>query len=111
MQDRLKRLKEAIRQEPKHSLAMLQLGKTYYNAREYDQAVNWFSRIPQDVRNANEAQFYLGMAGFYANQLDNSEAAFRFLSTRLPLTVVYNNLGVVSARRGEKHARTYFEKA
>lgn len=111
MQDRIKHFKEAIRLEPRHTLAMLQLAKTYYNAREYEQAVNWFSRIPQEDRNANEAQFYLGMAAFYANQLDKAEAAFRFLSARLPLTEVYNNLGVVAARRGEKHARTYFEKA
>jgi tetratricopeptide (TPR) repeat protein len=111
MQERIKHFKEAIRLEPKHTLAMLQLGKTYYNAREYEQAVNWFARIPQDDRSANEAQFYLGMAAFYANQLDKADAAFRFLSARIPLTEVYNNLGVVAAKRGEKHARTYFEKA
>jgi Tfp pilus assembly protein PilF/TolB-like protein len=111
VQDRIKHFKETIRLEPKHTLAMLQLGKTYYNEREYEQAVNWLSRIPLDDRNANEAQFYLGMAAFYSSQLDKSEEAFRLLSTRLPLTEVYNNLGVVAARRGEKHARLYFEKA
>lgn len=111
VQERIKRFKEAIRLEPTHTLAMLQLGKTYYNAREYEQAVSWFSRIPQDDRNANEAQFYLGMAAFFSNQLDKAEAAFRFLSARIPLTEVYNNLGVVSSGRGDKHARTYFERA
>jgi tetratricopeptide (TPR) repeat protein len=111
VQERIKHFKEAIRLEPKHTLAMLQLGKTYYNAREYEQAVNWLSKVPLDDRNANEAQFYLGMAAFYSAQLDKAENAFHFLSTRLPLTEVYNNLGVVAARRGEKHARGYFEKA
>jgi len=110
-QERIKRFKEAIRLEPRHTLAMLQLGKTYFQGREYEQALNWFSKIPQDDRNANEAQFYLGLAAFYAGQLEKSEAAFRFLSARLPLTEVYNNLGVVAARRGDKHARTYFEKS
>ena len=110
-QERIKRFKEAIRLEPRHTLAMLQLGKTYYNGREYEQAINWFSRIPTEDRNANEAQFYLGLAAFYAGQLDKAEAALRFLSGRLPLTEVYNNLGVVSGRRGEKQARTYFEKS
>lgn len=110
-QERIKRFKEAIRLEPKHTLAMLQLGKTYFKSREYDQAVSWLARIPTSDRNANEAQFYLGLAAFYANQLDKAEAAFRFLSTRIPLTEVYNNLGVVSAKRGEKTARTYFEKS
>jgi tetratricopeptide (TPR) repeat protein len=110
-QERIKRFKEAIRLEPKHTLAMLQLGKTYYGGREYEPAVNWFSKIPAEDRSANEAQFYLGLAAIYSGQLDRAEAAFRFLAARLPLTEVYNNLGVVAARRGEKHARTYFEKS
>lgn len=110
-QERIKRFKEAIRLEPHHTLAMLQLGKTYYSARDYEQAVNWLSKIPLDDRSANEAQFYLGLAAFYSGQLDKAEAAFRLLSARLPLTEVYNNLGVVCARRGEKSARTYFEKS
>ena len=110
-QERIKRFKEAIRLEPRHTLAMLQLGKTYYNGREYEQAMNWFSKIPPEDRNANEAQFYLGLAAYLSGQMDKAEAAFRFLSGRLPLTEVYNNLGVVAARRGEKQARSYFEKS
>ena len=110
-QERIKRFKEAIRLEPKHTLAMLQLGKTYFKTHDYDQAVSWLGRIPLSDRNANEAQFFLGLAAFYANQMDKAEAAFRFLSTRIPLTEVYNNLGVVAARRGDKNARSYFEKS
>ncbi len=90
---------------------MLHLGRTYYQAREYEQAVSWLSRIPLNDRNANEAQFYLGMAAFYSGQMDKAEAAFHFLSTRLPLSEIFNNLAVVSARRGEKQARGYFEKS
>lgn len=111
-QERIKHFKETIRLDPQHTLAMLQLGKTYFKNREYDQAVNWLSRIPTADRNANEAQFYLGLAAFYAGQLDKADAAFRFLSARLPLTEVYNNLGVVAAKRGDqKNARSYFEKS
>lgn len=110
-QERIQHFKEAIRLEPKHTLAMLQLGKTYYNTREYEQAVNWLAKIPLDDRNADEAQFYLGMAAFYSNQMDKAEAAFHLLSTRLPLSEIFNNLGVTSSRKGEKQARSYFEKS
>lgn len=109
-QQKIKYFKEAIRVEPGHALAMLQLAKTYYQIRDYQSAVAWFSRIPQNDRSYNEAQFYLGLAAYYAGQMDKSEAAFRSLALRLPLTEIYNNLGVVSARRGEKHARGYFER-
>ncbi len=110
-QERVKHFKEAIRLEPNHTMAMLQLARTYYNAREYEPAVVWFSRVPLTDRKANEAQFFLGLAAYYAGQFDKAETAFRFLEARLPLTEVENNLGVVASRRGEKNARSYFEKS
>jgi len=110
-QEKIKYFKEALRLEPNHTLAMLQLAKTYYNARDYEPAITWFSKIPEADRNGNEAQFYLGMAAYYSGQFDKAETAFKFLSSHLPLTEIYNNLGVVASRRGEKHARSYFEKS
>ena len=44
-----------------------------------------------------EANFLLGMSEFYRGNFDKAYAAFNYLSTRLPLTEVYNNLGVVEA--------------
>ena len=109
--EKLKYFKEAIRLEPNHTLAMLQLARTYYNSREYEQAINWFSKIPNTDRNANEVQFFLGMAAYFSGHYDKAEAAFNFLAARLPLTEIYNNLGVVASRRGDKRARGYFEKS
>lgn len=109
-QEKIKRFQETLRLEPRHTLAMLQLGKTCFSARSYEPAVMWLSKIPGTDANSNEAQFFLGLAAFYAGQMDKAENAFRSLSTKLPLTEVFNNLGVVAARRGEKRARGYFER-
>jgi Tfp pilus assembly protein PilF/TolB-like protein len=109
-QDKIKYFKEAVRLEPTHALAMLQLGKSYYKARDYESAASWLARVPRSDANANEAQFYLGLATFYAGHMDKAESAFQTLASRLPLTEILNNLGVVAARRGEKSARNYFEK-
>jgi Tfp pilus assembly protein PilF/TolB-like protein len=109
-QEKIKYFKEAVRLEPAHALATLQLGKSYYKARDYDSAASWLSHIPKTDANANEAQFYLGLATFYGGHMDKAEIAFRALAGRLPLPEVLNNLGVVAARRGEKSARGYFEK-
>jgi len=109
--EKIKHFQEAVRLEPGNSLAILQLGKAYYDDRDYVSAINWLSRIPPGDANANEAEFYLGLAAFYGNQMDKAAAAFRTLSLRLPLTEVYNNLGVVSARLGDRRARGYFEKS
>jgi tetratricopeptide (TPR) repeat protein len=109
-QEKIKYFKEAVRLDPTHAVAMLQLGKSYYKARDYESAASWLARVPKADANANEAQFYLGLATFYAGHMDKAETAFQTLAARLPLTEVLNNLGVVAARRGEKNARGYFEK-
>jgi Flp pilus assembly protein TadD/TolB-like protein len=109
-QEKIKYFKEAARLDPTNALAMLQLGKSYYKVRDYESAASWLARIPKTDGNANEAQFYLGLATFYAGHMDKAENLFQILASRLPLTEVINNLGVVAARRGEKTARGYFEK-
>jgi tetratricopeptide (TPR) repeat protein len=104
--------REAIRLNPSYSLAELQLGKLYYNNHEYEQAASWLGKIPKDDRASGEATFLLGMSEYYRGSLDRAYTAFSYLSTRLPLTEVYNNLGVVDARRGRRTAAIeYFSKA
>ena len=109
--EKIKRFQETLRLEPNHVLATLQLGKAYYSARNYDQAINWLAKVPKGAAESNEAQFYLGLAAFYSNQMDKADAAFRGLAVRLPLTEILNNAGVVAARRGDKSARKYFERS
>ena len=109
--EKIKRFLEAVRLDPNQTLAMLQLGKTYYATKDYISAIGWLSRIPPSDPNINEAQFYLGLSAFYGGQPDKAQAAFSSLSERLPLTEIFNNLGVVSARRGDRRAREYFERA
>jgi len=110
-QEKIKHFKEVVQLDPNHTLAMLQLGKSYYKARDYESAASWLARVPKGDANSNEAQFYLGLATFYGGHMDKSESAFQALAARLPLTEVLNNLGVVAARRGQRGARAYFEKA
>ena len=111
-QQKLRHLRDAVKLNPNYTLAMLQLGKTYYGAHEYESAAAWFSRIPKDDPAAGEANFLLGMSEFYRGSFEKSFTAFNYLATRLPLTEVYNNLGVVEARRGRRSAAIeYFSKA
>lgn len=110
-QEKIKRFQETVRLEPTHTLALLQLGKAYFATRNYEQAITWLGKIPAIGSNGNEAQFYLGLAAFYSNQMEKAQTAFQSLSSRLPLTEIFNNLGVTAARRGEKRARSYFEQS
>lgn len=102
--DKVKHFKEAIRLNPTYYDAMLRLGRAYYDAHDYDSAANWLARIPRSEPIAPEANFYLGLASYYAGNYERAEDAFRFVSGKVPLLEVYNDLAVVSARRGKKAA-------
>jgi Tfp pilus assembly protein PilF/TolB-like protein len=108
---KIKHFREAIRLNPDYTLAILQLGRTYFEGRDYEQAASWFARIPHSDPAAREASFYLGLAAFYLGDFAKAEEAFSFVATRLPLTEVYNNLGVVAGRRGKRTEIDYLQKA
>ncbi len=110
-QEKLRYFRAALRVFPSYSAALLELGKTYFAGRDYKEAAAWLARVPKADPLAGEANFYLGLALFYAGDFERSESAFSFVASRLPLTEVYNNLGVANARRGMKNAVEYFRRA
>ncbi|HVP43919.1 MAG TPA: tetratricopeptide repeat protein [Terriglobales bacterium] len=109
--ERARQLLAAIRLKPDYYEAILELGKTYFEQREFEQAARWLAKIPKSDASAKEANFFLGLSDYYLGQYEAAEGAFAFVASRLPLTEVYNNLGVVASRRGQKDAVGYFERA
>jgi Flp pilus assembly protein TadD/TolB-like protein len=109
--EKIANLREAVRISPDYTMAIMQLGRTYFDAHDYGNAASWFSKVPRTDNAAREASFYAGLSYYYAAQYDRAENAFSFLAEQFPLTEVYNNLGVVEARRGRKSAQQYFQKA
>lgn len=110
-EEQIRRFSEAVRLNPDYPEALLQLGKAYYRRRQYEQAMTWLGRVPQDVAEAREANFYLGLAAYYQGSYERAESAFGFVAARLPLAEIYNNQGVVASRRGKKNSAEYFQKA
>jgi tetratricopeptide (TPR) repeat protein len=109
--DRVSHLREAVRLNPAFSEAWLELGKSYYSERQYEPAVAAFAQIPPADPEARQANFYLGLSAYYLGDFSKAETAFNFVAARLPLSEIFNNLGVVSSRRGKKNAAEYFQKA
>jgi tetratricopeptide (TPR) repeat protein len=109
--DKIQHFREATRLNPSFPEAWLELGKANYAQRQYEQANSAFENIPESSKVAREAHFYLGLSSYASGDFDKSEHAFEFVATRLPLAEVYNNLGVVAARRGQKKATDDFERA
>lgn len=110
-QDKVRRFQEAARLAPQYGKALLELGRTYYSEHQYDQAISTLERIPRTDPLARQASFLLGLAAYFRGDLAPAKAAFEFVASQLPLTEVYNNLGVLAARQGDTHALTFFQKA
>lgn len=102
--------KEAVRLHPAYAEAWLELGKTHITQRAYESAISALSQVPPSSPLAREANFYLGLAAYSHGDFSRAESAFAFVAARLPLAEIYNNLGVVAARRGRNNSE-YFEKA
>jgi len=128
--------REAVRLNPDYAQAWLELGKTYYAQRAYEPAIAALEQVQQSSSLSNsttsrstispsmmshltsgavarEANFYLGLAAYAHGDFAKSESAFEYVAARLPLAEVYNNLGVVAARRGRspKQVADDFERA
>jgi tetratricopeptide (TPR) repeat protein len=110
-EEKIQHYREAGRLNPDYAQAWLELGKTYYTQRDYEPAISALSQIKPTSAVAREANFYLGLATYAHGDFAKSESAFEFVAARLPLAEVYNNLGVVAARRNQKKAADYFARA
>ena len=114
-EEKVRDYREAVRLNPAYAQAWLELGKAYCEQRAYEPAIIALSEVQpaSSVSGlvAREANFYLGLAAYDHGDFAKSENAFEFVAARLPLAEVYNNLGVVAARRNQKKAVDYFGKA
>lgn len=108
--DRIRRLKQAVEQNPAYSPAWLALGQAYFDDQQFEAAANAFGRLPKTDPNALQAEFYRGLAFFYTGSYPKAEEAFAFVATDLPLPEVVNNEGVVASRRG-RDSSPYFQRA
>jgi tetratricopeptide (TPR) repeat protein len=74
--------------------AIFELGRVYYEANEYAEAIEQLSKVEEKDPRYDEAQFYLAVAQDAVGQTAKALPAHKVLATRLPLYEVYNNIGV-----------------
>jgi len=109
--DKIRCFQEAIRLDPEYNKARLDLGRTYYSERQYDPAISTLEKIQRSDPLARQANFVLGLAAYFRGNYGRAKSAFEFVASQLPLTEVYNNLGVLAARQNDSRALGYFQKA
>jgi Flp pilus assembly protein TadD/TolB-like protein len=119
---RLRFLREAALLEPDWDRPPFELGQIYFERRDCETALPWFSRVPPIRPDGPEASFDAGVCHLQRNDAARADAAFSGLiersrsddgKDRLPeFPEVRNNLGVARLRLGKwSEAATEFERA
>jgi len=84
--------------------AALEIGHLFLKQRKLPEAIDYFSRIPQESQLYPEAAFYTGLIHWQQQNYEQALAVLRPLAEDLKLTSVYNTIGAIAvqASRAEK---------
>lgn len=109
--EKIQHLREAVRLNPTYYEAWLRLGRAYYNEHQYDDAIAALAKVSPNDPASRESDFFLGLSAYEVADFSRAREAFNRVAVQLPLPEVYNNLGVVTARLGDrKQALSYLRQ-
>jgi tetratricopeptide (TPR) repeat protein len=92
---------QAARLDEHYSQPCFQLGKSYWEKKEYKVAAGWLARVARSDSRYLEAQFFLALCRYHTGDFVGAEQAFQTVATSVPLNEVYNDLGAAQARRND----------
>ncbi len=105
-------LVESERLDPLDHRAAFQLGRFYFDQKDYANSAKWFRKLAISDAHYHEALFMLAVDEYFLGHEEAAEKAFEELSKVLPLSEVRNNLGVLEASRGRyQEALANFDRA
>lgn len=88
-----------------------QLGKLYFQRKEYKTAETWLMKVARNDLHYFEASFLMGICRYYGGDFEAAAALFRMVAGEVPLNEVYNNLGAALSRKNDLAASENFRKA
>ncbi|HLK64528.1 MAG TPA: tetratricopeptide repeat protein [Bryobacteraceae bacterium] len=111
-EQRLRFFTQAARLDEHYSQPCFELGKIYWEKKDYKSAAIWLERVSRSNPHFLEAQFFLGLGRYHSGDFAAAEQAFQLVAAAVPLNEVYNDLGAAQARRNESAAAiASFKKA
>jgi tetratricopeptide (TPR) repeat protein len=109
---RLHFLKEADRIDPSQHGAAFELGRYYFDHKQYADSAAWLRKLASSDSNYRESLFTLGVDEYFTGDYAKAQAALATLEGQIPLNEVANDLSVAEARRGDfSTALAGFERA
>jgi tetratricopeptide (TPR) repeat protein len=110
-EQRIKLFAQAARLDDHFSPPDFQLGKLYFQRKEYKTAEVWLRKVSKTDLHYLEASFLMGICRYYDGDFENAIGQFRMVAAELPLNEVYNDLGAALSRSNDPSAADDFRKA
>lgn len=102
---------QAARLDPGYSQPCFQLGKSYWQKKDYRVAAGWLGRVQHGDPHYLEAQFFLGLSNYQMGDYAAAAKCFETVAAKVPLNEVYNDLGAAQTRSNPAAAIDSFRKA
>ena len=93
-------LEESDRLNPADHGAAFELGRHYFEEKNYADSAKWLRKLTASDSDYLESVFLVGVDEFFLGHEGEAEKAFTQLAKQVPLGEVSNNLAVLEARRG-----------
>ncbi|HLY17553.1 MAG TPA: tetratricopeptide repeat protein [Bryobacteraceae bacterium] len=102
---------EAARLDESYSQPCYQLGKSYWDKKDYRTAAGWLGRVKHSDTHYLEAQFYLGLCSYHTGDYTAAAKCFETVAASVPLNEVYNDLGAAQSHGNVTAAIESYRKA
>jgi tetratricopeptide (TPR) repeat protein len=97
--------------DPKYSQPAFQLGRIYWDKKDYKSAAQWLERVTRADSHYMESLFLHGLCKFDQGEYLDAIKDFQTVAAEVPLNEVYNNLGAAQSRKEIYGAEINFKKA
>jgi TolA-binding protein len=108
---KLKLFQQAARLDERFSQPAFQLGRIFFQKKDYKTSDQWLVKVAQSDSHFLEAAFLRGICLYYEGNFDSAIDQFRLVAGEIPLNEVYNNLGAALSRGNDPAAIENFDKA
>jgi tetratricopeptide (TPR) repeat protein len=109
---RVKFLLEADQLDPANHRAAFQLGRWYFDRKDYAESEKWLTKVVAGDGDYLESLFLRGVDAYFLGHEAAAEKEFTLLAQQIPLNEVVNNVGVMMERRGRhEEALQNFQRA
>jgi len=94
----------AARLDEHYSQPCFQLGKIFWERKDYKIAAGWLERVRRPDPHYLEAQFFLGLCRYNLANFSGAAECFQTVAAAVPLNEVYDDLGAAQSRLNQSDA-------